>query len=97
MSLGEEEWEKRQLCPDGACVGVIGEGGVCSVCGMSADGAEAEGDAEDEEEESGEEADAGSDADADEEEERVLCPDGTCVGLIGVDGVCKICGARARG
>jgi hypothetical protein len=23
----------RRLCPDGACVGVLGEGGRCSVCG----------------------------------------------------------------
>ncbi|MEO6775545.1 MAG: hypothetical protein ABI467_21470 [Kofleriaceae bacterium] len=29
-------WSRRALCPDGACVGVIGAGGTCSVCGKSA-------------------------------------------------------------
>jgi hypothetical protein len=32
----EHEWSQRTLCPDGACVGVIGAGGVCTVCGKSA-------------------------------------------------------------
>lgn len=27
------EWSERKLCDDGACVGVIGEGGKCTVCG----------------------------------------------------------------
>lgn len=27
------EWEERKLCDDGACVGVIGENGLCTVCG----------------------------------------------------------------
>ena len=31
----DHEWTRRQLCPDGACVGVIGASGVCSVCGKS--------------------------------------------------------------
>ena len=34
MSVGE--WDKRQLCPDGACVGVIGQSGTCKVCGREA-------------------------------------------------------------
>jgi hypothetical protein len=32
----EQEWSQRKLCPDGACVGVIGAGGICTVCGKSA-------------------------------------------------------------
>ena len=28
-------------------------------------------------------------------ESRVLCPDGACVGVIGADGRCKVCGAAA--
>ena len=28
-------------------------------------------------------------------DERRLCPDGTCVGLIGGDGRCRVCGLRA--
>jgi hypothetical protein len=30
------EWDDRKLCPDGACVGVIGANGTCNVCGRSA-------------------------------------------------------------
>jgi hypothetical protein len=33
---GEEpqaEWTDRKLCDDGACVGVIGPNGTCTVCG----------------------------------------------------------------
>lgn len=27
------EWEERKLCDDGACVGVIADNGLCTVCG----------------------------------------------------------------
>jgi hypothetical protein len=27
-------------------------------------------------------------------EDRALCPSGTCIGVLGPDGVCKTCGAR---
>lgn len=30
------DWDHRQLCPDGACVGVIGSDGTCKVCGRAA-------------------------------------------------------------
>ncbi|MEO8699378.1 MAG: hypothetical protein ABI867_05015 [Kofleriaceae bacterium] len=30
------EWENRTVCPDGACTGVIGADGACSVCGTRA-------------------------------------------------------------
>ena len=30
------EWDQRQLCPDGSCVGVIGDDGTCKVCGRAA-------------------------------------------------------------
>jgi hypothetical protein len=113
MSVTEEDWDKRRLCPDGACVGVIGDDGACSVCGLesgedvaarhhdSVDDEDDDDDLEDDEgdedegEDEGEEdvAAAGSELDDDD---RVLCPDGTCVGLIGADGTCKVCGARAR-
>lgn len=26
-------WEKRRLCSDGNCIGVINEEGVCNICG----------------------------------------------------------------
>jgi hypothetical protein len=34
MAVGE--WDQRQLCPDGACIGVIGPEGTCKVCGRAA-------------------------------------------------------------
>ena len=34
MTVGE--WDQRQLCPDGGCVGVIGPDGTCKVCGRAA-------------------------------------------------------------
>lgn len=30
------EWSERKLCPDGGCVGLIGDSGACNVCGRSA-------------------------------------------------------------
>ena len=29
-------WDQRELCPDGACVGVIGDDGLCKTCGRAA-------------------------------------------------------------
>jgi len=29
------EWSERKVCPDGACIGIIGEGGKCNVCGRA--------------------------------------------------------------
>ena len=40
MAVGE--WDQRQLCSDGACIGVIGPDGRCKVCGRRASGASAE-------------------------------------------------------
>jgi hypothetical protein len=144
MTVGE--WDERQLCPDGACIGVIGADGTCKVCGrvapnwgderrrgLIADGAEAsaeddedadddyedddgeDGDDEDDEDGDGEDGDGedGDEAGADEDDEddgkagaiaasaeageddaddRELCSDGACIGVIGADGKCKVCG-----
>ena len=90
--------DERELCPDGTCVGVIGDDGLCKVCGARGTGAPRG-------------ATAGitrpvappardldaSKEDADEDEDRELCPDGACVGLIGPDRRCKVCGAAAAG
>jgi hypothetical protein len=139
MPVGE--WDQRQLCSDGACVGVIGPDGTCKVCGRAAanwgderkrglidppdDGdddeddaalaiaedAEGDGDDDDEADDEDEEED---DADADDDDEddaagdraavassgnewgtRQLCRDGGCIGVIGPQGRCKVCGRRA--
>jgi hypothetical protein len=104
----------RRLCPDGACIGVIGDDGRCRVCGRSAGGggkdaataAPATGDAvEDEMDDWSHDAAAdvgASDADdakaaaaAGFDPNRRLCPDGDCIGVIGADGVCTVCGQKA--
>ena len=33
MTLSDEEWERRILCSDGNCIGVIGSDGRCKECG----------------------------------------------------------------
>lgn len=140
--MSVDEWDQRELCPDGACTGVIGRDGTCKVCGhvatnwgdertrglkeepaAAAEEPEAEATAlEDEsdydgedyadedddeyEEDEDDEADENGDAPSDNaghaaasgwEDDRQLCPDGTCIGVIGDDGKCKVCGTRAIG
>lgn len=130
------EWDQRQLCPDGACVGVIGDDGTCKVCGRVApnwgderkrglnpdevDAADAADDDDEDDDEDFDDGDdvAGDDDDDDDEDEeaeddeldelapaapasigdwtgRTLCPDGACVGVIGENGLCKVCGKSA--
>ena len=36
--IPDDEWEKRQLCSDGNCIGVIGPDGRCKECGKPAEG-----------------------------------------------------------
>ena len=104
MAVGD--WDRRELCPDGSCTGLIGPEGTCKVCGRAAPNW-------------GDERKRGTqDIDDDEEEDddgvedpvkpatkvaigggewntRALCVDGACVGLIGTDGKCKVCGKAA--
>jgi hypothetical protein len=94
--MAELDLENRKLCPDGACIGVIGEFGRCKVCGLAYDGADdgafkGEYPAEPEPEA----ASAASDEDSAFDDDRQLCPDGACIGVIGSDGKCKVCGRRA--
>jgi hypothetical protein len=99
--------QRRRLCPDGSCVGLVGPDGRCRVCGLfSSDGP---GDAagfspEQTDGDVAPEADAGFVPQADGDESgfdagfdagRGLCPDGSCVGVLGADGRCKVCGRRA--
>jgi hypothetical protein len=35
--LTGDEWDRRELCSDGACTGVIGPTGACNVCGQKRD------------------------------------------------------------
>ncbi len=138
MAVGE--WDERQLCPDGSCVGVIGDNGHCKVCNRvatnwgnerdrglrakSATDAPTVGDDElgpdeewDDEGDDGDDLEDDDDADDEDAEKlaeldpstpsligapaewtkRILCTDGACIGVIGADGRCKVCGKLAKG
>jgi len=89
--MEEPEFDpNRRLCPDGACVGVIGADEKCTVCGRTAAAAAAGEEAPEAEAAA---APAGEDGGFDPT--RRLCEDGSCVGLIGSDGVCNVCGKPA--
>jgi hypothetical protein len=126
MAVGE--WDQRQLCPDGGCVGVIGPDGTCRVCGRAApnwgderkrglidppDEDDQDGEADDDDElaasdgRNGDEYDEGAGDDGEDDADRPvtaapgewgsrrLCPDGACIGVIGFDGRCRVCGRAA--
>jgi hypothetical protein len=105
----------RRLCPDGACIGIIGSDGRCRVCGRTAGGgkdaappdgfvpAADEDRSEDDETEAEDRDDTRAEAGAARnagaaagfDPNRRLCPDGSCLGVIGADGVCNVCGQKA--
>jgi hypothetical protein len=98
LEIDAAGWDDRQLCPDGACIGVIGGDGRCTVCGTvdpTFDPARPRAAAP--------VADAPVAAPpvaaADDEpagwDDRQLCPDGACIGVIGGDGRCTVCGTAA--
>lgn len=93
----------RELCVDGGCIGLVGQDGYCKECGKP--GASARLDPRRrglrDESEIMEELDRhiikGDMMPAPEGfEERRLCPDGTCIGLLGKDGRCGECGGVGR-
>ena len=103
MAVGE--WDRRELCPDGNCTGLIGPEGTCKVCGRAAPnwgeerkrGLETAAEEDDEYEDDDEEETPdpivpGVKVETSTWSARSLCPDGACIGLIGPDGKCKECG-----
>lgn len=116
------DWNERQLCSDGGCIGVIGDDGRCKVCGkagkravksaparaaapitapITAPIAAAPPKISEPAAENAVPPDdpellaAADDLAASLLEDRKLCPDGACVGVIGSDGKCKLCGKEA--
>ena len=97
-------WAERKLCPDGACMGVAGPDGKCTMCGATVPGAQKGPSSTSEDEvESAPEPETVSETSSAAKEEsgsfdqgRKLCPDGACIGLIGKDGKCKVCGTPYR-
>jgi hypothetical protein len=98
--LTDSEWEKRVLCRDERCIGVIGEDGRCKECGLPyidtrTDNSTGLNQSQINaaeiplETETTTDTETVSGADWDN---RVLCRDGNCIGVIGADGRCKECG-----
>lgn len=91
----DEDWEKRTLCSDEACIGVIGSDGHCKECGKPFNGAAKVGSSagnvaiHKKEKITIESENSVSDEDWDK---RVLCSDESCIGTIGDDGKCIECG-----
>lgn len=103
----DDEWERRQLCSDGNCIGVIGPDGRCKECGKPAEGGPPpqprgldenapEGPSGETEPADGETAAETAESDDGDWANRRLCPDGNCIGVIGPDGRCKECGRPAE-
>ncbi len=107
---GAAEWNDRQLCIDGSCVGVIGEDGTCKVCGKAAPGtarkkvfasapliaaAPAAAPSSTDAELLAAATEMAASLPDDASVDRKLCPDGACVGVIGADGHCRLCGKVA--
>jgi hypothetical protein len=104
------EWGNRCLCPDESCIGIIGPDGRCTECGRRADPISKKESPDDsappavdqrsepppepsvaEAEETGEHPEPVED---DDWQSRRLCPDESCIGIIGPDGRCTECGRR---
>ncbi len=103
-------FDDRELCPDGACIGVIGPDGRCKECGKpgtrpasrpASEPDDLEPDEPDEDDADDSAADAAAapaepEAGGDGEwDDRALCTDGACIGVIGPDGRCRECGKPA--
>jgi hypothetical protein len=84
---------RRRLCPDGSCVGLLDESGRCKECGQVAGAGRAATPAVPLASPAPPEARPEGDGDgAPFDPARRLCADGSCVGVIGADGRCGVCG-----
>ena len=90
------DWDKRTLCSDESCIGVIGPDGRCKECALPYKGGQKESDVLHEYpydnyglSAEGECASVPADSDW---ESRTLCRDESCIGVIGPDKRCKECG-----
>jgi len=98
--------EGRVLCGDDSCIGTVGPDKRCKVCGKPYEGGaevvsgatvHVPDDAE-KEQPAGASDEPAVDRPADTTAapgERMCCPDDACVGIIGPNGACGICGKSA--
>jgi len=96
------DWEDRQLCSDGNCIGVIGADGRCKECGRPGDPSVVSSEPHPEIRAAAVPAapppasDPPGAAD-DDWENRRLCSDENCIGVIGADSRCRECGKPYAG
>jgi hypothetical protein len=93
---------ERELCTQGTCIGLIGPDGFCKECGRPGrtTGVDPRSQGLRAYDEIASELEAavlqGDLPPAPEDfTDRSLCPDGSCIGVIGSDGRCKECGRSA--
>jgi len=89
----------RDPCPDGNCIGLVDKDGVCRECGRAAESIDEPWVDDDEDDELDDDDDIELD-DNDEDggsldsADRIPCPDGNCIGIMGKDNRCVECGRR---
>lgn len=96
------DWENRKLCSDDSCIGTVGADGCCRLCGRVCtdipkdDSGRRSSDAPEVEFISTDTVDTQQSTDPDSSwENRRLCSDDSCIGTIGADGHCNVCGLSA--
>src|SRR3978361_802570 len=87
----------RRLCPDGSCVGILGRDGQCSECGRAGDPQGGEAGLALAEDALEGVMPAATSVSEGFDPGRKLCDDGACVGVVGDDGKCSVCGRAATG
>jgi hypothetical protein len=91
-----EDWEKRILCRDESCIGTIGVDGRCNECGKPYQCKLSEGQIVKSVQAVAMEKQASMKTESteshDDWDKRILCGDESCIGTIGPDGKCRVCG-----
>jgi len=93
------DWENRRLCSDDSCIGIIGADGRCRVCGLLDPNSPGDPDlstsssaVKDEPRREPPSEEPVPESQDSRWEDRKLCGDDSCIGTIGTDGRCNICG-----
>jgi hypothetical protein len=96
MDVTDEVFDptRRRLCPDGSCIGVLDDSGRCKECGRVGGVGEPLPTSSYDEQDAGDVLEAAPTigASGDFDPSRRLCPDGSCIGVLGPDNRCKTCG-----
>jgi hypothetical protein len=80
--------DDRKLCPEGSCIGVLDDQGICKVCGRTESGQVVAYRAAS----SPTTASVDATPAAEDWDDRSLCPDDSCIGVLGADRRCPVCG-----